>query len=250
MAIQETTLPRGLSIDLPEATRRFMLGVYKRMALAVLLSFASATLFTWSGFTLGALQTLGSKFVLISFFAQMAIVIAFRASVFRMSANAVRSLFGAYSVLMGLTLSVLSFVYPAATLGIVFLLAAGGFFALVLTGTVVKRDLGPVGTFCSMGFGMLFLLSLVGLVGSFVPAMARYLPELNFVSGLIGIVAFAGFTAYDAQRIKGIAHTLGTERGGAAGATLDVLTNNAAFSMYLNFMGLFLSLLRVVGGRK
>jgi|GEM_PF-2227351 len=243
----DTALPRPSALSIPEAARRFLLSVYKRMAFAVLLSFASATVFTASGLTLTALQGLGKTLVLLTFFAQMGVIIAFQASVFRLSQGTVRALFGAYSVLMGFTLSVLGYVYPASTLGLVFLIAAGGFLSLVITGSVIKRDLGPVGTFCSMGLGMLFLLSLVGVAGSFFPAFAQYLPELNFVSGALGTVAFAGYTAYDAQRIRGIAYALGNDRSGGGVSSLDVHTNSAAFSMYLNFMGLFLSLLRLFG---
>jgi FtsH-binding integral membrane protein len=145
-----------------------------------------------------------------------------------------------YAALSGLTLSSIFLAYTGASIAEVFAVTAFGFAGLSAVGYVTKRDLGPVGSFCMMGlFGMvgyalisMFFPSLMGAGGS-------------FVFSIVGIIVFAGLTAYDTQRIKAM-NTPGSE-GTDAGRKTAIF---GALMLYLDFINLFLSLLRLTGRRR
>jgi uncharacterized protein len=145
-----------------------------------------------------------------------------------------------YAALTGLTLSSIFLLYTGSSIAEVFGVTAFGFAGLSLFGLVTKRDLGPVGSFCMMG--------LFGLIGFAV--LSLFLPSLmgaggSFVFSIVGIIVFAGLTAYDTQRIKAM--------NVAGGAGTDGARKTAIFgalTLYLDFINLFLSLLRLTGRRR
>jgi uncharacterized protein len=145
-----------------------------------------------------------------------------------------------YAALTGLTLSSIFLLYTGSSIAEVFGVTAFGFAGLSGFGLVTKRDLGPVGSFCMMG--------LFGLIGYAVLSM--FLPSLmgaggSFVFSIVGIIVFAGLTAYDTQRIKAM-NAPGNEGTDAARKTAIF----GALTLYLDFINLFLSLLRLTGRRR
>lgn len=145
-----------------------------------------------------------------------------------------------YAGLTGLTLSSIFLVYTGSSIAQVFGVTAFAFAGLSVVGYTTKRDLGPVGSFCMMG--------LFGLVGFAVLAML--FPSLmtngaSFVFSIVGIIVFAGLTAYDTQKIKAL-NAPGFE-GTEAGRKKAIF---GALTLYLDFINLFLSLLRLTGRRR
>ncbi len=145
-----------------------------------------------------------------------------------------------YAGLTGLTLSSIFLAYTGSSIAEVFGVTAFGFAGLSAVGYVTKRDLGPVGSFCMMG--------LFGMVG--FALLSMFFPSLmgaggSFVFSIVGIIVFAGLTAYDTQRIKAM-NTPGSE-GTDAGRKTTIF---GALMLYLDFINLFLSLLRLTGRRR
>lgn len=158
----------------------------------------------------------------------------------RISALTATFIYFLYAGLTGLTLSSIFLVYTGSSIAGVFSITAFGFAGLSGVGYVTKRDLGPVGSFCMMG--------LFGLVG--FALLSMLFPSLmtegaSFVFSIVGIIVFAGLTAYDTQKIKAM-NAPGDE-------TTDAGRKKAIFGalqLYLDFINLFLSLLRLTGRRR
>jgi FtsH-binding integral membrane protein len=172
--------------------------------------------------------------------AQLGAVAALSWLINRINALTATVIYFLYAALTGLTLSSIFLAYTGASIAEVFAVTAFGFAGLSGFGYVTKRDLGPVGSFCMMG--------LFGMIGYAVISM--FLPSLmgaggSFVFSIIGIIVFAGLTAYDTQRIKAM-NTLGSE-GTEAGRKTAIF---GALMLYLDFINLFLSLLRLTGRRR
>ena len=186
-----------------------------------------------------ALRVVGPLFLPIVL-AQLAAVFALSLLIRKINPAVAGALYLAYAALTGLTMSVVFLVYTKDSVASVFWVTAFSFAGLSATGLFTKRDLGPVGSFCTMG---LFGLIGYGLLSMFFPGMQS--AEYGMVYSLVGVIVFAGLTAYDTQKIK-----LMNERGfmnsddGSKAAIFGALT------LYLDFVNLFLSLLRLMGKRK
>ena len=144
-------------------------------------------------------------------------------------------LFVAYSALTGMTLSVVLLAYTGASLATTFVVTAGMFAALAVYGTTTARSLAGVGQFFFMGLIGLVLASLVG--------MFWHSDALQFLISVVGVIVFTGLTAWDAQRLKQMA--LAIPEGQAGGYAIV-----GALSLYLDFINLFLFLLRFLGNRR
>jgi FtsH-binding integral membrane protein len=166
-------------------------------------------------------------------FAQLGLVMAFSSVASRVSTAAAAAMFFAYSALTGVTFSTLFLVYTAASIGSTFFVTAGAFAGLSIFGSVTKRDLSAVGRF---GF-----FALIGLILASVVNMFVHSSGLDWVITLAGILIFAGLTAYDTQRLKDMF------RRGDASANLPLI---GALTLYLDFINMFLFLLRIVGRRR
>jgi FtsH-binding integral membrane protein len=172
--------------------------------------------------------------------AQLGAVAALSFLINKISGAMATAIYILYAALTGLTLSSIFLLYTGSSIAEVFGVTAFGFAGLSGFGLVTKRDLGPVGSFCMMG--------LFGLVGYAVLSM--FLPSLmgaggSFVFSIVGIIVFAGLTAYDTQRIKAM-NVPGNE--GTDGARKTAIFG--ALTLYLDFINLFLSLLRLTGRRR
>jgi FtsH-binding integral membrane protein len=167
--------------------------------------------------------------------AQLGIVFALSARVQTLASSTASLLFVAYSALTGVTISFVLLAFTGESVATTFVVTAGMFGALALYGTTTRRSLAGVGQFMFMGLIGLLLASLIG--------MFWHNDGLQFMISLVGVVVFTGLTAWDAQRLKGMALAL---PGGQTGAYAVV----GALALYLDFINLFLFLLRFTGSRR
>ena len=220
-----------------EALSQFMSKVYTWMCIGILLS-AGIAYYIGSTPTL-AQSIVSSGMMTVLFIAQLACVFTFAMIQNRVSASTCILLYLAYAVLTGMTFSAIAFAYSQQTIAQAFFATAGSFFGLSLFGYTTKRDLGPVGTFCFMG---LIGLVIVYLMGFFFPSIMS--GSMSMLLGCVGVLIFAGLTAYDTQRIKS------TFNPDAPIDTQAKMVINGALTLYLDFINLFLSMLRLFGGSR
>jgi FtsH-binding integral membrane protein len=167
--------------------------------------------------------------------AQLGIVFVLSARVQQLAASTASLLFVAYSALTGVTISFVLLAYTGESVATTFVVTAGMFGALAAYGTVTRRSLAGVGQFLFMGLVGLVLASLVG--------MFWHNDGLQFMISCIGVIVFTGLTAYDAQRLKAMALAM---PAGQTGSYAIV----GALALYLDFINLFLFLLRFMGNRR
>ena len=168
--------------------------------------------------------------------AELALVFILSGAINRMSSAVASILFIAYSVLTGITFSAIAYVYTIDSIMNVFFITAGSFAALSFYGFVTKKNLSGMGSFMIMGLFGIIIASVVNIfVGSSM---------LSTIIALVGVIVFAGLTAYDTQRLKEMAlGVAGDQELASKGAIIGAL------SLYLNFINLFLMLLRLLGNR-
>jgi len=169
--------------------------------------------------------------------AELALVMWLSLRVEKMSAAVATGAFLGYSALNGITLSVILMLYSTGTIASAFFTASGMFAAMAVYGLVTKRDLTGVGSFMVMGLIGFIIASVVNI---FLASSA-----LAWALNYIGVIIFLGLTAWDAQKIKRIGETGIMEAGDEAirkGAIMGALT------LYLDFINLFLLMLRLVSG--
>ena len=166
--------------------------------------------------------------------AELGLVFFISARADRLAPPTAAGLFALYSALNGVTLSVILLAYTGESVAGTFVVTAGMFGALALFGSTTKRSLAGVGQFMMMGLIGLILASIVGLFW--------HNDALQFLISVVGVIVFTGLTAYDAQRLKAMA--LALPDGQLAGYAIV-----GALSLYLDFINLFLMLLRFTGRR-
>ena len=164
---------------------------------------------------------------------ELGLVFGLSARVNRMSAGTASILFLVYSVLNGATLSLIFLRFTGASIATTFVITAGMFGALALFGATTKRSLAGVGHFVGMG--------LIGLILAMLVGFFWHSDGLQFVISIVGVIVFTGLTAWDSQRLKQMATAL---PDGQVGSYAVV----GALSLYLDFINLFLFLLRFFGG--
>ena len=160
-------------------------------------------------------------------------VLSFRVQ--RMAPSTAAALFIAYSALTGVTVSFVLLAYTLESVASTFAIAAAMFGAMAFYGTVTSRSLA--------GWGQFLFMGLIGVIIASVVGMFWHSDGLQFVLGFCGVIVFTGLAAYDAQRLKAMALALPS---GATGSYAVV----GALSLYLDFINLFLMLLRFTGDRR
>lgn len=220
--------------DIDVGLRKYMLGVYNYMASGVLLTGLVAMAVAMSP----ALQYLvfGTAFRWVALFAPLAIVLFFSFRIQHMSVTATKAVFWLFAGTMGLSLGSIFLVYTGASIAKTFFVTAATFGALSLYGYTTKKDLSGWGTFLFMGLIGLILASIVNI---FTQSAA-----MEFVISAVGVLLFAGLTAYDTQKIKDMYF---------AGDGYEVAAKKSvsgALSLYLDFINMFLFLLRFMGNRE
>ena len=230
-----------MSVDV--GLRAFMLGVYNKVGLGLVLSAALAYvtgtvpqvqqfLFTRDETGRLGLTILG----IVVMWAPLAILL-FQMVLRRSSPQAAAFTYWAIVTLIGASFGIWFMVYPVANIVQTFLVTAVAFGGLSLVGYTTKRDLTAMGSFLIMG--------LFGLIIASVAMMFFHSPALFFAINLIGVLIFAGLIAYDTQRLKLTYYQLGGDT-----AAMSVATSYGALSLYLNFINLFRFLLYFMGGSR
>jgi FtsH-binding integral membrane protein len=166
---------------------------------------------------------------------QLGIVFALSARVDRLAPSTASALFIVYSALTGVTLSLILLVFTGESIATTFVVTGGMFGALALYGSATRRDLSGLGSFLFMGLVGVMLASIVGLFWQN--------DALQFLISFVGVIVFTGLTAFDAQRLKAMALAM---PGGQTGSYAVV----GALALYLDFINLFLFLLRFLGQRR
>jgi uncharacterized protein len=214
--------------------RSYMLSVYNYMASGVLLTGIVALLFARSGM---AQDIMGGPGILkyVIMFSPLAFVLALSFGINRMSTGTAQMVFWAFAAVMGLSMSTIFLVYTGTSIAQTFFATAGAFAGLSLWGYTTKKDLSGFGTFLIMG--------VVGLLIASVINIFLQSGTMQLVISFIGVLLFAGLTAYDTQKIKSMyAQVAGTDM---MGKTVIM----GALSLYLDFINMFQFLLSFMGSR-
>jgi FtsH-binding integral membrane protein len=166
-------------------------------------------------------------------FGQLGLVFALSSLALRVSTPVATLMFFAYAALTGVTFSTLFLMYTASSIASTFFITAGAFAGLSAFGALTKADLSPIGRF---GF-----FALIGIIIASVVNMFLHSSGLDWIITYVGVLLFAGLTAYDTQRLKEIF---------ASGETSANLPIVGALTLYLDFINMFLFLLRLLGDRR
>ena len=180
----------------------------------------------------------GNPFVIwILFIVQIALVATISMAVNKISASVATALFMLYAALNGLTLSVIFLIYTKSSLASAFGVTAGTFAAMSVYGMVTKTDLTRIGA--------LLFMALIGLIIASVVNIFWANSTMQWIITYAGVFIFVGLTAYDTQKLKQIAYA--TQNNAAMASRLAI---NGALTLYLDFINLFLFILRLMGDRR
>ncbi|KRB86345.1 hypothetical protein ASE00_06410 [Sphingomonas sp. Root710] len=213
--------------------RSYMLSIYNYMASGVLLTGIVALGFASSGL---AEQVLVTPLRWVIMLAPLAFVMVISFGINRLSTFAAQALFWAFAVAMGLSLSSIFLIYTGTSIATTFFATAAAFASLSLWGYTTKKDLSGFGTFLIMGVVGLLIASLINI---FLQSSA-----MNLIISAIGVLLFAGLTAYDTQKLKSMyQYVAGTDFAGKS-VVMGALT------LYLDFINMFTFLLQFLGDRR
>jgi len=228
----------AISVGVPRAARdtglrSYMLKVYNYMASGVLLTGIVAMLFANSGMAERVMTTPLSWLII---FSPLAIVFAMSFGMNRMSEGTLKALYWAFATLMGLSMSTIFLAYTGVSIAQTFFAVTAGFLGLSLYGYTTKKDLSGFGTFLIMG--------VVGLLVAMIVNMFMQSSTLALLISGIGVLLFAGLTAYDTQKIKSLyIQVAGTDMVGK-------VVIMGALNLYLDFINMFQFLLSFMGNRR
>jgi len=235
----------GRAVAVDAGLRAYMLRVYNYMAIGVALT-GVAALFMFQltvnevggrlSFTPFGQTLYQSGFYWVLMLAPLALVFFLSFRIDRLAPATAQGLFFFYAALLGVSLTPILVVYTGASIARVFFISAASFGALSLYGYTTQRDLSAFGSFLIMG---LFGIILASLVNIFLASSA-----LQFVISVVGVLVFAGLTAYDTQRIK---EMYSVNDDGTVASRKAIM---GALTLYLDFINLFLMLLRLFGDRR
>ena len=223
----------GPAAEIDLGLRQHMMRVYNFMAAGLAVTGVVAYAAIATGFYQ---QIAGTPLIWLVMLAPLGAVLFLNFRIERLSVGAAQAIFWGFAAVMGLSLAGIFLIYTGASIARVFFITAGTFAATSVYGYMTQRDLSRFGSFLFMG---LIGIILAAVVNIFIGSSA-----LQFAISVIGVIVFTGLTAWDTQRIKQI--YLHSDPG-------DALTKKAlmgALSLYLNFINLFLILLRLVGQRR
>jgi uncharacterized protein len=227
------TRAQAAGADIDVGLRQYMLRVYNYMTGGLAVTGIIAYVVGTNPTFLNAIY--GTPLAWVVMFAPLVLVMVFSFRLQKMSVAAAQAVFWAFAALMGLSLSYIFAVYTGASIARVFFITAGTFAAMSLYGYTTKRDLTGMGSFLFMG--------LIGIVIASIVNIFLVSSALTFAISVIGVLVFTGLTAYDTQKIKSIYSELDAS---------DVASKKAimgALNLYLDFINLFIMLLRLFGNR-
>jgi FtsH-binding integral membrane protein len=212
--------------------RNYMMRIYNYMAAGVGLTAVAA----WVTYQLTGPALLQNPLMWVFILAPLALVFFIGTRINTLSVSTARLLFFVYAALVGVSLSTLFHIYTSASITRVFFISAATFGALSVFGYTTRRDLSGLGTFLFMGLIGIIIASLVNI---FLRSTG-----LDWLISIVGVGVFAGLTAYDTQRIKAM-YDAGDDETSAGRKSVI-----SALSLYLNFINLFMMMLRLFGGRR
>ena len=223
--------------------RKHMLSIYNYMASGVLLTGIVALLTAQSGL---AYTFASGPLMWIVALSPLAIVFAMSFGRNKFSTGTLQAMFWGFAVLMGLSLSTIFLVYTGGSIAATFFATAGAFAGLSLWGYTTKKDISGWGSFLIMG--------VIGLVIAMVINMFLQSEALMYAVSFIGVLIFAGLTAYDTQRLKheylAIENAKVTNPGVAAAFPMGKVVIMGALTLYLDFINMFMFLLQFMGNRE
>lgn len=232
----ENVRPATITQARQEASTLFLAKVFNLMTLGLGITGVVAFLTANTGL---AAAIIGSPLFIMLVLAELGLVFYLSARVEKIQAATASGLFIGYSVLNGLTLSVIFLAYTSTSIAGTFFIAAGMFGAMAAYGLVTKRDLSGLGSFLFMG--------LVGIIIASIVNIFLNSSSVHWMISVLGVLIFTGLTAYDVQKIKRIGEEGILAQGDEVvrkGAVMGALT------LYLDFINLFLMLLRFFGGSR
>jgi FtsH-binding integral membrane protein len=222
--------------SIPTVEADFMQKVYLWMTFALTLTGFVAYRTTQSEFLLELIFSSSFGFIGL-ILVELALVFWISSGIQRMSSNMAIGLFLLYSVLNGMTLSVLLIAYTGASVASTFFITAGMFGAMSVYGYTTKQDLSS--------WGNLLFMALIGLILASVVNIYLQSSGLYWLINYIGVLVFVGLTAYDTQKIKQIAAQVIVES--EEGRKVAIL---GALTLYLDFINMFIFMLRILGNRR
>lgn len=229
----------NLTRNLAEKTAQSVLfrNVYTWMALALVITGAVA-MYMAKSMTLLSMIMQNSLLFWGILIAELGVVWYLSARIHRISFTSATLLFILYSILNGATLSMIFLIYTMSSIATTFFVTAGTFGVMALFGYVTKKDLTRLGSLCFMGIIGIIIASLVNIF------LQNSMMEM--IISYIGVLLFVGLTAYDSQKIKRLLMQDGVE----INETTQKIALLGAMTLYLDFINLFLYLLRILGDRK
>jgi uncharacterized protein len=236
MASSELSSNSGFagSLAVAERVSGFLRAVYGWMGVGLAITAGTAWLIAGSPAMVAAIATNRLLFWALMG-AQLGLVFLLSARVDKLAASTAAMLFALYSALTGVTFAFVLVAYTGESVASTFVVTAGMFGSLAAFGTLTKRDISGWGSFLFMGLMGVVIASIVGIFW--------HSDALQFVISFIGVIVFSGLAAYDAQRLKAMALA---SPGGQTGSYAIV----GALALYLDFINLFLMLLRFTGSRR
>ncbi len=224
-----------------DTTRKFMANVFMWMFVALGISAVLSYVFSHDQSLLqllfdpatGRNTTLGT----ITIFAPLAFVLIMSFGINKIAYPVLLVLFIAFSAIMGISLSYIFLIYTSSLISTVFLTTSLVFGVMAVAGYTTHQDL--------TGFGAILRMALIGIIIASVVNVFMRSEQMQYIISYIGVAVFVGLTAYDVQRLKRIGE--GLEYGDASAKKMAIM---GALTLYLDFINLFLMLLRVFGGRR
>lgn len=231
----------GINIEAKDLAKNFMANVFAWMGIALALTAFTAYTFASSENLIyslinpetGGMSILGWIVMLAPFGFVLAMGMGFQ----RFSVGTLMLLFGVFSILMGASLSFVLLIYTTASIFKTFVVTAGMFGLMSILGYTTKTDLTK--------FGSLMMMGLIGIIIASLVNMFMQSETFDYIISFIGVLVFTGLTAYDVQKLKRIG--AGIQYGSEPARKLVIM---GALSLYLDFINLFLFLLRFLGDRK
>jgi len=226
------------STALDAGLRSYMLGVYNHMTIALALTGLAAFGTKMLAVNSPAFAQLlfGTPLSYVIMFAPLAMVMWMSFRINKMSPAKARTLFYIYAAMMGISLSTILLAFTGASVARAFFITAGAFAGLSIYGYTTKRDLTAMGGFLIVG---VFGLILASIVNIFVQSSG-----MEFLISIVGVLLFAGLTAYDTQKIKSMYYA-GDSRDAAARKSIF-----GALTLYLDFINMFLFMVQLLGNRE
>lgn len=226
---------RAAQID--EGLRAHMNKVYGLMSAAMVITGVVAFLVGNNNALLFAIYSTPLQWVVM--LAPLGVVFFLSARINKLSASTAQMVFWGFAALMGLSISYIFAVYASLSIAQIFLVTAIAFAGLSIVGYTTKRDLSGMGTFLVMG--------VIGLIVASIVNIFLASPGLQFAVSVLGVLIFAGLTAYDTQNIK---NTYLQMAGHGQTSWLQKAAIMGALSLYINFLNMFMFLLALFGNRE